>query len=307
MTIKIICAINKWTTLYKTRGRLVNVIMKKAIGFSVIICIFLSALTLGAFANDPTPSLLWDFGEDSDIEQFMGGRAAANAVTWEAQDFYHIFTATGNDPYVSIDLSVPDVNQIWWVKARVLNKSYASAIELFGSTSGRGLTGSECTHIPITPNSNEWETVIIYIPDANVETVNNYKSVAPLTETYWEGTVDWIRLDPMWSENPEGLDTGGDMVPGEEIYIDYIAFFPTKEEAEAYMSPAEKAAAEEAAAATDEQAAEEAAVEQSEEAARAHDIADTIPAPQTADLISLTFAAGLFAAGVAFELIRKKR
>lgn len=276
--------------------------MKKLIGAAVILCMLISAMTLGTFA---APTLLWDFGEGTGIEENMGGFSGPNALMYEAEDFYHIFTATGNDPYVSIDMSAPDVSQIVWVKARVLNKSYASAIELFGATDGRSLSGPECTHIDITPNKNEWETVITYIPDANVATVNAYKAVAPLTETFWSGKVDWIRLDPMWSENPDGLDTGGDMASGEEIYIDYIAFFATEEEARAYMSPQEQAEAEAAAPAEEKPAdtpapAEEAVVEDTP-------ASEPVVAPQTADLISAAFAACVFASGVTYELLRKRK
>lgn len=276
--------------------------MKKLIGASVILCMLVSAMTLGAFA---APTMLWEFGEGTGIEDNMGMNSAPNAVMYEAKDFYHIFTATGGDPYVSIDMSADDVSKIAWVKARVLNKSFASAIELFGATDGRSLSGPECTHINITPNKNEWETVITYIPDANVETVNKYKAVDPLTETYWKGKVDWIRLDPMWSENPDGLDTGGDMAPGEEIYIDYIAFFATEEEAKAYMSPEEKAEAEAAAAAETEAAADTSAEPVAEEPADTP--VEEVVAPQTADLISAAFAAAVFAAGVTYELIRKRK
>ena len=67
--------------------------MKKAIGFSVIICIF---ICVDAGVCQRSHAVAAGIGEDSDIEQFMGGRVAANAVM-EAQDFYHIFTAAGND------------------------------------------------------------------------------------------------------------------------------------------------------------------------------------------------------------------
>ncbi len=277
--------------------------MKKLIGASVILCMLISAMTLGAFA---APTMLWDFGEGTGIEDYMGMNSAPNALTWEAKEFYHIFTANGGDPYVSIDMSADDVSQIVWVKARVLNKSYASAIELFGATDGRSLAGPECTHINITPNKNEWETVITYIPDANVETVNKYKAVAPLTETYWQGPVNWIRLDPMWSENPDGLDTGGDMAPDEEIYIDYIAFFATEEEAKAYMSPEEKAEADASAAAEAEATAADTPAEPAAEAPADSPVEEVV-APQTADLISAVFAAAVFAAGVTYELLRKRK
>lgn len=189
------------------------------------------------------PTLLWEFGTDTGIEDNMGANSAAHELTYGAESFYHIFTATGGDPHVSMDFSADDVSQVFWVKARVLNKSYATAIELFGATDGRGLAGPECTHIDILPNSDVWQTVIVDIPASNIVTVNTYKAVDPLIETYWSGTLDWIRLDAMWSEGDDGADSGGSMVDGEQIYIDYIAFFATEADAIAYVGTEEQTAA----------------------------------------------------------------
>jgi hypothetical protein len=272
--------------------------MKKVISIFATLCMLVSALTLNAFAA-AAPSILWDFGTDTGIEDYMGVNSAATQVTYEAKDYYYIFTATGGDPSVSMDMSADDVSQVLWVKARVLNKSFATAIELFGHTDGRGLTGSECTHIDIAPNSDQWQTIITYIPDSNVATVNAYKAVDPLTATYWEGTVDWIRLDPMWSVGDDGNDSGGSMTNGEQIYIDYIAFFPTKEDAEAYVGTEEQ---KEAAAATTETAAAETVAETAAE----ETVADTA-APQTSDIAAYAFVSVLLLAGVVYEFARKRK
>ncbi len=274
--------------------------MKKIIGLTVILSMLAAILSMSAYA---APTMLWEFGEGTGIEDNMGANGV-NVLTYEAESFYHIFTATGNDPFVSVDYSADDVSQIFWVKARVLNKSYATAIELFGHTNGRGLAGPECTHINILPNSEEWQTVITYIPTANVETVNNYKAVDPLTETYWEGTVDWIRLDPMWSEGDDGSDSGGSMVDGEQIYIDYIAFFANEADAVAYMG-----AEEQAAAAPAEVPAEAAAEEAAAEAPAVVEEAPAEAAPvaaQTSDIASIAVIAVVLSFGAAYISSKKK-
>ncbi|MHB1152309.1 MAG: hypothetical protein ACYCWE_12700 [Eubacteriales bacterium] len=277
--------------------------MKNIIGLSVILCMLIAVFSMSAYA---APTMLWEFGEGTGIEDNMGANGV-NVLTYEAESFYHIFTATGNDPFVSVDLSADDVSQVFWVKARVLNKSYATAIELFGHTDGRGLAGPECTHINILPNHDEWQTVIIYIPTSNVETVNNYKAVDPLTETYWAGTLDWIRLDAMWSEGDDGSDSGGSMVDGEQIYIDYIAFFATEADAIAYVGAEEQkvidaAAAEAAAAAPAETAAAEAEAEVIAPAV----VEEAPAAAQTSDITSIAVIALVLSFGTAY-IISKKR
>jgi len=192
-------------------------------------------------ADPNAPAILWDFNADGAMDANMGANSGANTLSWtadkdDAGNEYYTFTASGADPYVSVDLSAPDVSDVVWAKARVKNAGPATAIELFGHTNDRGLTGSECTHINVGTDG-EWHTYIIYIPDENVTTVNAYKDPQyAITEPYWEGTVDWIRLDPMWQEGDDGNDAGGSMNDGDQIMIDYIAFFSSEEAAKAFRS-----------------------------------------------------------------------
>jgi hypothetical protein len=267
--------------------------MKKIIGLTVILCMLAAALTMSAYAA-PTPTLLWEFGTGSDIENNMGANSVAG-VTYAAENFYHIFTATALDPYVSIDLSATDVSQIQWVRARVLNKSTATAIELYGACDGKGLSGPECTHIDILPSSDVWQTVIVNIPAANIATANAIKG-ATLTETFWTGSVDWIRLDPMWKIGDDGLDNGGNMAVDEQIYIDYIAFFPTEADAKAYIGT------DEAAAAAPAETAAPAAAETAAPAATT----ETPAAAQTSDVASIAVIAAVLAFGTAYIVSKKK-
>ena len=192
-------------------------------------------------ADPNAPAILWDFNSDGAMDANMGANSGANTLSWtadkdDAGNEYYTFTASGADPYVSVDLSAADVSDVVWAKARVKNAGPATAIELFGHTNDRGLTGSECTHINVGTDG-EWHTYIIYIPDENVTTVNAYKDPQyAITEPYWEGTVDWIRLDPMWQEGDDGNDAGGSMNDGDQIMIDYIAFFSSEEAAKAFRS-----------------------------------------------------------------------
>ncbi|MBQ3956834.1 MAG: LamG domain-containing protein, partial [Clostridia bacterium] len=130
-----------------------------------------SASSGAASGASSTPTLLWDFNEDELMGDSMGANSN-NAVTFwgekdDAGNDYFVFVAGGNDPYISVDLEAEDVSDVVWCKARVKNSGPATAIELFGHTDGRGLTGSECTHINLSTDG-EWHTYIIYIPDENV-------------------------------------------------------------------------------------------------------------------------------------------
>ncbi|MBR5313695.1 MAG: hypothetical protein IKU40_12540, partial [Clostridia bacterium] len=187
-------------------------------------------------AGGAEPTILWDFNSDEAMNDVLGG---ANALSFfgdtiDGVECYE-FLASGNDPYVPVNMTADNVEDIFWAKARVKNPSYATAIELFGATNGRSLSGPECTHIDVKSEDEGWYTYLIYIPEENVRTANAYKNLtAPLEETYWAGTVEYIRLDAMWREGDDGSDSGGNMEGGESIFIDYIAFFPTKEDALAF-------------------------------------------------------------------------
>ena len=66
--------------------------------------------------------MLWDFNSDEAMAGVMGSNWLHD-VTWKGEsdgtDDYFTFTATGPDPYVSIDNSAAEaVDDIQWVKVR---------------------------------------------------------------------------------------------------------------------------------------------------------------------------------------------
>ena len=60
----------------------------------------------------------------------------------------------------------------------------------------------------------QWHEYLVHLPTANRQTTGG-------SETGWDRNVDWIRLDPL-----------GDSKAGDQIDIDYVAFFSTREAAE---------------------------------------------------------------------------
>ena len=259
--------------------------MKKILSAVLAGLVIAGTMAMGAAAADPT--LLWDFGEDGAMDASM---QSPTTLEWygekDGEDDYYVFTTTGNDPNVQIHTPVADASQVTWAKIRIKNTSPATAVELFGATGGRSLTGSECTHFEIEANSNEWKSYVIYIPDENVKTVNAYKDPQyAITEPYWAGTVEFIRLDPMWQEGDDGSDAGGNMTSGDTVMIDYVAFFDNEADARAFREPV--------------------VVEPETEAETVAEVVEAPAAPQTFDAgIIAAVAAVVAAAGYA---VSKKR
>ncbi len=244
--------------------------------------------------SSPDPTIVWNFGSDGAMDALMSD---TTSVEWEAADDYYTFTALNADPNVVINTPADDARLIQWAKVRVKNPGPATAIELFAATNFRSLSGSECTHIEVE-TSDEWKTYIVNLFDANVATANTYKG-ATLETTYWEGSVQSIRLDPMWQANEDGTDGGGSMNPGDQIMIDYIAFFANEDAAKAYEPGAETAAPE-----TVEPENVETAVP-AETAAPATNTTASSTAPQTPDaVVALVVLTGIFGIGAG---VSKKR
>lgn len=214
------------------------------------LCFFVIFVFLSSGISAAEPSLLWDFGKATEEEFNTNLFESPQQVTWLFEEDYIVFTASGSDPYVHVYTDIDDVNSIAWAKIRVKNPSEAEAVELFAKTDGDGhaLSGPECTHIKIAPNSNEWKEYIVYLPDANVETATALGD--PISEWNWLGYCSGIRLDCMWQLNPDATDAHafkvGKIASGSEIMIDYIAFFANEADAKAFRAEETPVVSEEA-------------------------------------------------------------
>lgn len=269
--------------------------MKKNFLFASLL--IASVLATAVSAADPT--ILWDFTADEAISESMSNATQVeySGTTVDGVECYN-FVATDADPHVNINIGTDSVDDVVWCKVRAKNACGAGAIELFGATNGRSLAGSECTHVDLSSDTDNWYTYLIYIPTENVRTVNAYKQEKyHITDPYWEGTVEYIRLDPMWKEGDDGNDAGGSMTADENIYIDYVAFFSNQEDAFAFRADQDNYAFEDQAPVVE--------TEPETVAAPEADATETVAAPQTFDVaVVATIAATVSAAGYA---ISKKR
>ncbi|MBQ3708113.1 MAG: S-layer homology domain-containing protein [Clostridia bacterium] len=188
--------------------------------------------------NANKPTLLWDFNAGYEMDKIMLGHAVGDLDWHHMADGYgdnrfgyYVFRAYGSakDPRISVDTPVEDAADIAWVKVRARNRCEANAIELFACVgSNTNIRGKDCVHINLAQDE-EWHTYIISIPAENIATANAYKG-ADLTMSTWSGNINWFRLDPMWKSGD------GNMNVGDEVDIDYIAFFPTRQAAKAFRA-----------------------------------------------------------------------
>ncbi|MBE6687859.1 MAG: S-layer homology domain-containing protein [Ruminococcaceae bacterium] len=117
-----------------------------------------------------------------------------------------------------------------WIKMRIRNLSAANVFEFHFATeaTGKKITADSCTHFPITAYDTEFKEYVFNVKDYNLKSmaVNNIEN----TESVWKGKANLLRFDCMWLAEPSGQ-----MPTGSQMYIDYIAFLPTKEAAEEYQ------------------------------------------------------------------------
>lgn len=136
------------------------------------------------------------------------------------------------DPYFSVTGVNLDA-KYEWIKLRIKNYSDAPVFEFhFASTATNDkIVADSCTHFPISTNDEDYKEYIFNVKEYNLASQDVNDDVS-LTASVWSGTVSTLRFDCMWIAEPSG------QVPkGSKMDIDYIAFFDSKEAAEAYVLP----------------------------------------------------------------------
>ena len=136
----------------------------------------------------------------------------------------------GGDVYINYGVNIPDADAAQWMKLRIMNSSSAPTLEMhFASTaSGDIITGATSTHFPVTTFDNDFKEYVFNIKDYNLQKMRIGTPAAE--KSLWEGAVNQVRLDPMFVDGP-----GGKTPTGSEFKIDYVAFFATEQEANAYV------------------------------------------------------------------------
>ncbi|MBQ9920812.1 MAG: hypothetical protein IJO52_01390, partial [Clostridia bacterium] len=140
---------------------------------------------------------------------------------------------TNGDPHFSVKTDF-DGDKWHWMKVRLRNLSVATQFEMHFAAEGteNKITGSSCTHFPITQKDADFVEYIIDVKAANLASQSVNEGVS-FTDSVWSGTVSEVRLDCMWKAEPSGQ-----MPTGSQMYIDYVAFFQSEADAKAYTPDA---------------------------------------------------------------------
>ncbi|MBQ9920911.1 MAG: hypothetical protein IJO52_01895, partial [Clostridia bacterium] len=160
---------------------------------------------------------------------------AGTQCTLDFVDNYAVVTSFngpgdgGNgDPQFSVPVEF-DGDKWHWMKIRLRNLSEATQFELHFAAEGNGgkITGSSCTHFPISTGDADFVEYIVDLKAANMasQSVNGVS----MAESVWSGYVTSLRLDCMWKAEPSGQ-----MPTGSQMYIDYVAIFSSEEDAKNY-------------------------------------------------------------------------
>ena len=205
--------------------------------------------------------------------------------------------STKGDPNGSIDDFAAydlDGDRYKYMVASIKNESGAPFFEIHFSSPSSGYAVATSVNFGIEPNSDytkyiwsveEWYER--YYPKRSAD--HPQGGTDDPFFNHWSGHINQLRLDFMYYTEP-----GGQARTGDKIYVEYIAFVETLEEAEAFTfrparTPASIEEAREAAQAERDAAAEAAQQEEQEEAAAQEPEADgasddeAAPAPEAAD------------------------
>ena len=175
-------------------------------------------------ADQVEPAILCDFNSDLAMDAYMGGHGKGSLdisgeKDGEGNDYYS-FTATGFSPRVSLDnVSANRLSEIQWVKMRVRNVTGVSQMRfLFGFSDDNTASGASDAYLTLEQDT-EWHEYLFNYRTLNANTGHGnpgWTSVSP----------KWMRLEPMLAS---------EVKPGDQIQIDYIAFFPDEASANSYV------------------------------------------------------------------------
>ncbi len=259
--------------------------MKKFVqfGFCVImLCIFL-AMSVSAVGT------YWTFDDpDATVEW---ADSSTNNVEISQADGAMVISVLGDDPYLAHSLTEDeqfDAAAFPYVKVRykITNLMTITSEFFWGTDINPGPAANTNKQFDLT-GDEEWAEYVVNISD--VET--------------WAGKVSTFRVDPIQ----------GNILGEETIYIDYIAFFATEEEAIAWTEDSQDTTAAEETVA-EETVAETEAETEAEITAPAETVSETMDessitaetAPVTFDPIVLTIISAVSASAVAVVFRKKK-
>ncbi|MCL2159344.1 MAG: hypothetical protein FWH48_08055 [Oscillospiraceae bacterium] len=195
----------------------------------------------------PTTAIVIDFSSYEDIDEIAMAMAADGEYSLVADGTRFVLLAeciagydpaddpdgksTAGDPNIQLvgfaDLGV-DATTYKWMKMSLKNESEAPGFEVHYASPTKGLSVETSITFDIDPESG-YKNYVYNVPEAgekyypkrpeNVEDPDVYPD-------HWNGLISTFRLDFMYYE-----ESGGHARTGDKLYIEYIAFFESEQEA----------------------------------------------------------------------------
>ncbi|MDR0287200.1 MAG: hypothetical protein LBI03_05790 [Clostridiales bacterium] len=197
---------------------------------AVVLIIFISIFLFVFFVTAEEPGLVLNFRDEEAITDDIENAETVNDFDYAFEDGEFLMSfknvSGNNDPYVAISVDI-DADTYTWVKFRIKNISDCKVCQFYFITTGTGGVNSANakTEFQISTNDTDYKDYIINIPDANEATTG--------TSSLWSGTASMFRMDFFSMSAANGI-----VAEGPAMYVDYIAFFKTQEDAMAYTEPA---------------------------------------------------------------------
>lgn len=187
------------------------------------------------------PELILDFTDEYTMDDTNARNTYSNLV-WDTDEGYlHIVSTNGPDEGGNGDPNMIfnfdqygylDADTYHYMKIKLRNHSEVTRFQLHFSTTTRGLEAATSTLFDLSTNDTDFVTYVIDVAKANEDSLPISKEYTPSItdeESLWTGDVNTIRLDFLFDAYP-----GGQVPTGSEMDIEYVAFFASEEDANAW-------------------------------------------------------------------------
>ena len=209
--------------------------MKKVFVMVVLVAVLLCVCLPVTVSAAGAPATVFDFGTEEKFDEHLENLANAPEeceIDWDKNMFH--MTSIGKDPRVSINLVDDEVmcEDYPWMKIGVLNPSDTTVFEMhFKTYEMPNINGTTAIHFPISSKDTARKDYVVNVAERNLATAPelNPTEASEMVDSVWEGTLEYIRLDCLFFGKPSG-----EVPEGTEFYVDYVAFFATKADAEAF-------------------------------------------------------------------------
>ena len=225
----------------------------RKLSFLLAVAMVLSLFPVMA-VNAAEPGYVFDFYYESDFDDlYPASNLYCCDVTWEDNALKLVAENVDElgDPYFYLNsIGAENMEASDYPYAAFCLKNLTDAVEFEGhfGTTLHTVSGSTVFHFDIDANMTEYKTYIVNMPvqnQINVNRINGPDSISAEEgatanlvpemeegETAWEGEVTQMRFDGPYKGGRSGLAEDGDT-----MYIAWVAFFETEEDAKNYAGP----------------------------------------------------------------------